>query len=278
MIFRRRVSWLPISILAVFFVSLPACRKDTGLQNSGERESSFTAEATSPTDTRVNDASQIGIRENERHRLVEVTIFGRGIKDEHVLEAMRRVPRHSFIPANGQDNAYSDHPVPIGHGQTISQPYIVAYMTELLEIEAGDKVLEVGTGSGYQAAVLAEIASQVYSIEIIEPLAVRARGLLDELGYTNIETRVGDGYFGWEEYAPFDGIIVTAAAGHVPPPLVEQLAPGGRIVIPVGNPYEVQILMLVMKKKDGTVYTELLDPVRFVPMTGTVQRGEAPNP
>jgi protein-L-isoaspartate(D-aspartate) O-methyltransferase len=167
-----------------------------------------------------------------------------------------------------QDAAYDDRPLPIDHGQTISQPFIVALMTELLEPEPGDRVLEVGTGSGYQAAILARLVARVYTIEIIEPLAERAAERLARLGYHNVETRLGDGYHGWPEAAPFDAIVVTAAADHVPPPLVEQLRAGGRMVIPVGDRFSVQQLLLIEKTADDEVRTRQLLPVRFVPLTG----------
>lgn len=211
-------------------------------------------------------------RENERRRLVNTGVTGQGITDPDVIEAMLNVPRHRFVPEAHQRNAYQNNPLPIGHGQTISQPYIVALMAELLEIEPGDKVLEIGTGSGYHAAVLSELTPYVYSIEIVEPLGIQAGELYRELGYHTIQTKIGDGYYGWEEHAPFDKIIVTAAAGHVPPPLIEQLKPGGIIAIPVGSPYQTQILMRVHKTEDGGVRTERILPVRFVPMTGAAQR------
>lgn len=188
--------------------------------------------------------------------------------DRRVLDAMRRVPRHALVPEEMRPYAYEDRPLRIGYGQTISQPYIVALMTDLLAVESDDVVLELGTGSGYQAAVLAELVREVYSIEIIEPLAERAKGALAELGYTNISVRAGDGYYGWEEHAPFDAIVVTAAASHIPPPLLAQLRPGGRMVIPVGASFLVQNLMLVEKDAAGAVTVTLLLPVRFVPLTG----------
>lgn len=188
--------------------------------------------------------------------------------DPRVLAAMGRVPRHEFVAENLRDRAYENRPLPIGHGQTISQPYIVAVMTDLLGVQADDRVLEVGTGSGYQAAVLAELVSHMYSIEIIEPLATQAEKRLQRLGYTNITIRHGDGYYGWEEHAPFDAIVVTAAASHVPPPLIAQLKPGGRMVIPVGTRFLVQELLMVVKDNDGSISTRQLLPVRFVPLTG----------
>ena len=189
--------------------------------------------------------------------------------DPRVLQAMATVPRHVLVPEARRDAAYENRPLPIGHGQTISQPYIVALMTDLLKLKPGDRVLEIGTGSGYQAAVLAELGHQVYSIEIIEPLGERARRDLDRLGYENIELQFGDGYYGWEEHAPFEAIIVTAAASHVPPPLIKQLRPGGRMVIPVGSRFMVQQLVLVDKDREGEVTTRQILPVRFVPLTGS---------
>lgn len=194
--------------------------------------------------------------------------IGRSRLEPRVLTALAGVPRHEFVPRRLQDNAYENRPLPIGYGQTISQPYIVALMTELLEVEAGDEVLEVGTGSGYQAAVLAGLAAKVYTIEIIPELGRSASERLGRLGYQNVETRIGDGYHGWEEQAPFDGIIVTAAAGHVPPPLVQQLRPGAKMVIPVGRPFAVQHLLLVTKQEDGEIRTRQILPVAFVPLTG----------
>jgi protein-L-isoaspartate(D-aspartate) O-methyltransferase len=179
---------------------------------------------------------------------------------------MLAVPRHELVPSRSRDRAYENRPLPIGYGQTISQPYIVALMTDLLQPAADDVVLEVGTGSGYQAAVLAEIVGRVYSVEIVPELARRGAGDLARLGYRNVEVRNGDGYHGWEEHAPFDAIVVTAAASHIPPPLVQQLAPGGRMVIPVGSPFAVQQLTLVEKTPEGRVETRQLLPVSFVPL------------
>ena len=192
------------------------------------------------------------------------------VQDPRVLDSMRKTPRHRFVPAELVAYAYDDRPLPIGYGQTISQPYMVAKMTELLEPKEEHRVLEIGTGSGYQAAVLSPLVAQVYSIEIIEPLGTAARGRLNSLGYKNIEVRVGDGYFGWPEKGPFDSIIVTAAANHIPPALVEQLKPGGRMVIPVGNPFQAQTLMLVTKGSKGPhdLQVRNLMPVAFVPLVG----------
>ncbi len=193
---------------------------------------------------------------------------GRPRFSEQVMAAMGKVPRHRFVPALQDIVAYDNRPLPIGEGQTISQPYIVALMTDLLDPKSADTVLEVGTGSGYQAAVLAELVAKVYTIEIVEPLARRARQALGELGYRNVEVRVGDGYGGWPAAAPFDAIIVTAAPAAVPQPLIDQLKPGGRMVIPVGGPSDVQQLLLVEKQSDGRTTTRRTLPVRFVPLTG----------
>jgi protein-L-isoaspartate(D-aspartate) O-methyltransferase len=204
-----------------------------------------------------------------RDRMVATQLAARGIADGRVLAAMRTVPRHEFVPSELASKAYDDTPLPIGHEQTISQPYIVALMTELAAIRPDAKVLEVGTGSGYQAAVLAEVAKDVYSIEIVEPLARRAAATLRRLGYARVHLRTGDGYRGWPDAAPFDAVIVTAAPGRVPAPLLEQLAPGGRLVIPVGT--SDQMLEVHRRTSDGIVIERKV-PVRFVPMTGEAQR------
>lgn len=195
-------------------------------------------------------------------------IAARGIQANAVLDAMRKVPRHRFVPDALRTLAYNDTPLPIGFQQTISQPYIVAAMTELLDVGAGDTVLEVGTGSGYQAAVLAEIVAHVYTIEIVEPLATQSAARLAALGYSNVTVRAGDGYAGWPEHAPFDGIIVTAGADHVPQPLLDQLRVGARMVIPVGDTLHEQQLQVLTKRDDATVIQEAIMPVRFVPLTG----------
>ena len=192
---------------------------------------------------------------------------GRNKLNRDVMKVMETVPRHHFVPSNLRDSAYENRPLPIGHGQTISQPYIVALMTDLLQVDKDDIALEIGTGSGYQAAILAELVNHVYTIEIIKPLGVTARERLEKLGYNNITTRIGDGYYGWETQAPFDVIIVTAAAGSIPPPLIEQLKPEGRMVIPVGGAFFTQQLMLVEKTSEGKVTTRQILPVRFVPLT-----------
>ncbi|MDH2916345.1 MAG: protein-L-isoaspartate(D-aspartate) O-methyltransferase [Gallionella sp.] len=193
---------------------------------------------------------------------------------EEVLAIMARVPRHRFVPQGETYDAYANHPLPIGHGQTISQPYIVALMTDLLALDKRQRVLEVGTGSGYQAAILSELAGEVYSMEIVAPLAAQAASLLHELGYNNVQVKAGDGSAGWPEHAPYDGIIVTAAAGHVPQALLDQLKPGGRMVIPVGGWLEVQQLLLITKDLAGITHLKNIEPVRFVPLISREQAGQ----
>ncbi|KWR91317.1 protein-L-isoaspartate(D-aspartate) O-methyltransferase [Cupriavidus sp. IDO] len=193
---------------------------------------------------------------------------GKATLDARVMAAMAKVPRHRFVPPEEERYAYENRPLPIGHGQTISQPYIVALMTDLARVGPTDVVLEIGTGSGYQAAILAELVRAVYTMEIIEPLATQARERLGVLGYRQVEARLGDGYYGWAEHGPYDAILVTAAASHVPPPLIAQLKPGGRMVIPVGAPFMTQYLLLIEKASDGTISTRQVLPVRFVPLAG----------
>ncbi|MBI2619042.1 MAG: protein-L-isoaspartate(D-aspartate) O-methyltransferase [Ignavibacteriales bacterium] len=204
--------------------------------------------------------------EQERETMVKNQIQARGISDPATLEAMRAVARHEFVPEELVARAYQDSPLPIGFGQTISQPYIVAYMTELVSPRIGQKVLEIGTGSGYQAAVLARIVDSVFTVEIISELGHSAAARLTRLGYDNVAVAVADGYFGWDAHAPYDAIVVTAAAEFIPPPLVEQLKTGGKMIIPIGSPFRVQTLMLVEKTAAG-VKTRSLIPVRFVPFT-----------
>lgn len=205
-----------------------------------------------------------------REKMVHTQIEERGVTDQRVLAAMRRVARHLFVPAKMQGSAYDDTPLPIGNDQTISQPYIVALMTEKLALKGHEKVLEIGTGSGYQAAILGEVAREVYTIEIVEPLCRQAKTLLHQLGYQNVQVRCGDGYAGWPEQAPFDGIMVTAAPDHIPQPLLDQLKPGGRMILPVGD--YMQELVLIRKDADGKVSKENVIPVRFVPMTGKAEK------
>ena len=214
-------------------------------------------------------ADQEGRWQKLREDMVAAQIAARGVRDERVLQAMRTVPRHVFVPADVRMEAYDDHPLPIGNGQTISQPYIVGLMSELLDVAPGDRVLEIGTGSGYQAAVLAAMGCEVYSIEIREPLAAAARQLLESLHYGSVHIRAGDGYGGWSEAAPFAGIIVTAAPERIPEPLLDQLEVGGHLVIPVGSFY--QQLKVLTRTADGYDERDVI-PVRFVPMTGEIER------
>jgi len=199
--------------------------------------------------------------------MVNEQLASLGVKNPRVLDAMRRVPRHEFVPAQWRSSAYDDSPLPIGYDQTISQPFVVAFMTEQLDPRPRERVLEIGTGSGYQAAVLAEMGAEVFTIEIVEPLAKRAGETLRRLGYKNVKVKAGDGYKGWPEFAPFDAIIVTCAPDHVPSPLVEQLKDGGRMIIPVGREGSAQNLVL-LEKRNGEIKQRAVLPVRFVPMTG----------
>jgi protein-L-isoaspartate(D-aspartate) O-methyltransferase len=212
------------------------------------------------------------IYKGRRQNMVAKDIKGRGISDKKVLEAMEKIPRHLYVDEYLRDRAYADYPLPIGEGQTISQPYVVALMTESLKLKHGDKVLEIGTGSGYQAAVLAEIVKDVYTIEIRKGLADKAEKRFKELGYKNIKVKYADGYFGWEEYAPFDAIIITASANHIPPPLIKQLKQGGRLIIPLGSTVYYQTLTLATKRK-GEIDLEQITSVAFVPMIGEMRKG-----
>jgi protein-L-isoaspartate(D-aspartate) O-methyltransferase len=223
--------------------------------------------AADATDVPGETASTHSERLEERMEMVDRQIRRRGITDQDVLEAMERVPRHEFVPKEYESQAYADHPLPIGHGQTISQPYIVALMTELLRLQRSDRVLEIGTGSAYQAAILAEIVDEVYTVEIVEPLATQATERLARLGYDNARVLHADGYYGWPEHAPFDAIIVTAAPDHIPQPLVQQLADGGKLVIPVGPPGGYQTLWEITKTDDG-IQKRNVTGVLFVPLTG----------
>ncbi len=206
--------------------------------------------------------------EKKRHKMVEKQIMSRNVRDPLVLKAMKKVKRHRYVPKSYQPYSYNDEPLPIGYGQTISQPYIVAYMTEALQLKGYEKVLEVGTGSGYQAAILAEIAKKVYTIEIVEPLCEEAESRLVAEGYQNVHCQCGDGYQGWPEEAPFDAVIVTAAPPEIPEPLIKQLKNGGRMILPVGEGFQELVLVT---KKAGKIYKQSLIPVRFVPMTGQAQ-------
>jgi len=212
---------------------------------------------------------QSGPYQENRNQMVQQQIEARGVSDKQVLVAMKKVKRHLFVPKELESRAYFDSPLRIGYSQTISQPYIVAFMTEAAKLKSSDRVLEVGTGSGYQAAVLAELVKEVYSIEIVAPLGEEAKKRLKDLKYSNVEVKIGDGYQGWSKYAPFDAVIVTAAPSHIPQPLIDQLKVGGRLIIPVGERY--QELIRLTKTKEGKVKKEKLLPVRFVPMTGKAQ-------
>jgi protein-L-isoaspartate(D-aspartate) O-methyltransferase len=245
-----------IALTSVLF--LAACAEGTPPPTPTEKPSP----TPEPSPTPIIDSGY-----HARQQMVWNQIRARGVSDEAVLAAMETVPRHEFVPAKYLEQAYADHPLPIGYGQTISQPYIVAWMTELLEIENGDKVLEIGTGSGYQAAVLAEVTDNVYTVEIIEELEKSAEQRLKGLGYTCVNVKHADGYFGWEEHAPYDAIIVTCAPDHIPQPLIQQLKDGGRMVLPVGPPGGYQSLWLIRKQGDE-VLSENLGGVRFVPLTG----------
>ena len=221
----------------------------------------------------VEDASYKKARNemvNTIEREVEATkgYLGKEKLDANVIAAIKEVKRHAFVPPHSIKYAYENRPLPIGYGQTISQPYIVAIMTDMLDLNSSDRVLEVGTGSGYQAAVLSMIAKEVYTVEVISELGLSAAKRVEKLGYKNIQTRIGDGYYGWKAHAPYDAIIVTAAAGNIPPPLIEQLKPGGRMVIPVKSFFQVQHLILITKNKNGVITTRQILPVRFVPLTG----------
>lgn len=222
---------------------------------------------TAETDTVTWKRPRFNERKKERYQLAEMYLAKKEITDSLVLDAMRNVPRHLFVPNTYQQVAYQNRPLPIGYDQTISQPYIVALMTQMLDLEAGEKVLEIGTGSGYQAAVLSEITPHVFTIEIIGRLGLQARKKFDKLGYDTIKTKIGDGYKGWAEFAPFDAIILTAAPTEIPAPLIEQLKPGGVLVAPVGEINETQFLTRVTKTADGKIRQEQKLPVRFVPMT-----------
>ena len=202
-----------------------------------------------------------------RKIMVRDQIAKRGIENKKVLESLRSVKRHLFVPANVRERAYADNALPIGYGQTISQPYIVALMTELINPKPDFKVLEIGTGSGYQAAILAKIVDQVYTIEIVTELGENVAKRFESMQISNVKSKIDDGYYGWEEYSPFDAIVVTAASEHIPPPLIQQLKPGGKMIIPVGSPMQVQTLMLVEKNENGKIKTNSLIPVVFVPFT-----------
>jgi protein-L-isoaspartate(D-aspartate) O-methyltransferase len=261
----RPSSLLPFGVFLLVFAAVGLLLWGEGLDTQAAAPPVAEAPATRWDRPRFTEYAE------ERRRMVRTQIERRGVRDAAALDAMRNVPRHKFIPGASAGTAYADRPVFIGHGQTISQPYIVGYMTAALKLKPAHKVLEIGTGSGYQAAVLAEITPHVFTIEIVTALANQAKKRLETLGYKTVECRAGDGWFGWEKHAPFDAIIVTCAAGSVPPPLVRQLKPGGRMCIPVGPPGHVQHLVLLTKDEKGKVRSRSLMPVRFVPLTREVR-------
>ena len=248
-------------------------RSEPVARRPDQRPSATTTAAASRPTTHPWTPPRFSEMQAERNHMVARQIARRDVRDPRVLGAMRSVPRHLFVPEGRRGAAHQDRPLPIGFGQTISQPYIVALMTDLLGLQPDSKVLEIGTGSGYQAAVLTELTGHVYTIEILKPLAKLSAKRFAELGYTTIRAKQGDGYFGWPEHAPFDAIIVTCVAGHLPPPLFAQLKPGGRIVIPIGQPGRYQELQVVTKQRDtGQPRFESICPVAFVPMVGEVQQ------
>ena len=255
----KRLIWAAAAVGLILCGRVPAA--DTNLPDANEKRAQ-----------RCDHKHRaFGERVKERDEMVSKRIEGEGIKDANVLRAMRVVPRHYFVPADKQEYAYVDVPLPIGQEQTISQPYVVAFMTEALELKAESKVLEIGTGSGYQAAVCAEIAEEVYTIEIVKELAETASVRLKELGYKNVFVKFGDGFYGWKEAGPFDAIIGTAATEKIPPALLEQLKTGGRMVLPYETEAGFQNLVLVTKDPNGTIHKENILPVRFVPMTGRIR-------
>jgi len=273
-IFIHRSSTRPESTFATESKEADANRPPTDANQQSEQDREEPNDKKPPRPEHTHPA--FSERRSERARMVARQIQSEGVREPNVLASMRTVPRHYFVRSSDLRRAYGDHPLPIGLGQTISQPYIVAYMTEALKLDPNYKVLEIGTGSGYQAAVCAEIVAEVYTIEIIEDLAESAEERLKELGYKNTSVKTGDGYFGWEEKAPFDAIIITAAAGFVPPPLIEQLKPSGRMILPLGSPFGIQTLVLVTKDDEGKVRSKELLPVRFVPMVGQIEKAERP--
>lgn len=266
-----------VLLLSLWFVRHTA-REPVSLSVTDHPKASEPAGASEPNEAQAirPDHSHPAFSERiaERQRMVDSQIRDREVKDPNVLKAMQVVPRHAFVPTRQQRYAYEDRPLPIEEGQTISQPYIVAFMTEALKLDPNSIVLEIGAGSGYQAAVCAEIARRVYTIEIVEPLAETAAKRLKELGYRNVFVRAGDGYYGWPERGPFDAIIGTAAADRIPPPLLDQLKPGGRMILPVGGEAGFQYLILIVKDAEGRLDQRKVMPVRFVPMTGQVQKPE----
>ncbi len=271
--FKKRLLIVLLNVMVVFLALPVPC-------NGEKKESLRAAESETPPPGNDKKKPQKPVRDHpafkerikDREKMVKKQIHRRGVNDPNVLSALMTVPRHAFVRKGDSRYAYNNSPLPIGYGQTISQPYIVGFMTERLELNENFKVLEIGTGSGYQAAVCGEIVREVYTIEIIKPLAESAGKRLKYLGYRNIFVKAADGYGGWPDQAPFDAIIVTAAAGLVPPPLLKQLKPGGKMVLPLGNPYGFQVLVLVTKDNKGQITSKELLPVRFVPMVGKIMK------
>ena len=253
---KQKTTNKPIDFTRLFFLTLVFCLLNTSLALASSMEDRYMQKRQHMVRLIEQD-----VRQTSQYLDTEAL-------DPKVLQAISTVPRHKFVHPDTIEDAYQNNPLPIGYGQTISQPYIVAIMTDLLKLSDRDIVLEIGTGSGYQAAVLSELVQQIYSIEIITPLAEQAKLRFKELGYNNISTKTGDGYYGWQEHAPFDAIIVTAAASHIPHALIEQLKPGGRMIIPVGSSFMTQQLLLISKSPDGKLQTQQILPVRFVPLTG----------
>ena len=268
--------FIPLGLFVIIHAISRSTEPNAVLAGENGKDNQISIEPNDPNDQRairpLHTHPAFAERIQERRRMVESQIEARDVKDPNVLKAMRTVPRHAFVPPNRRRYAYADYPLPIGYDQTISQPYIVAFMTEALKLDPNSVVFEIGTGSGYQAAVCAEICKEVYTIEIVEELAKTAKTRLKELGYPNVHVKSGDAFFGWPEHAPFDAIIGTAAAGRIPDPLIEQLKIGGRMILPYGSPYGFQYLVLITKDKEGQLHSKKVMPVRFVPMTGEVQK------
>ncbi len=279
-IFRSLIFLIPLGLITIGLLLQDATNPRSLLAspNGGIDAEQVLSELDDPNDKRPlkpeHKHPAFKERIEERAEMVFWQMQARDVNDPNVLKAMRIVPRHAFVPAERQSLAYADHPLPIGQGQTISQPYIVGFMTQALQLDPNSTVLEIGTGSGYQAAVCGEIAREVYTIEIVEELAAGAKAKLKELGYRNVFVKAGDGFFGWPEHAPFDAIIGTAAAGRVPEKLIEQLKIGGRMILPVGTPQGFQYLILITKDEKGNLHERNILPVRFVPMTGEVMKPE----
>jgi protein-L-isoaspartate(D-aspartate) O-methyltransferase len=267
------MKWVQFTLCLCFALLLAACAAEEPILEEAATPSQLASTAIPADETQSvpEDSGEETIFAALREDMVQEGVIAWGVEDPDVIEAMRAVPRHEFVPEEYLSQAYDNHPLPIGHGQTISQPYIVALMTQAADVESGDNVLEIGTGSGYQAAVLAELVDTVYSIEIIGPLVERAKTTLDRVGYDNVTIHHADGYFGLEEESPFDAIVVTAAPDHIPQPLVQQLKIGGRMIIPVGPVGGFQTLWLITKLGEDEVRTEDLGGVRFVPLTREVR-------